>query len=192
MALPSTCPLLPLSPFSARSMQCPRRSSPFWPLFPYLKWAPSFRLSLLTRSLLLSVAPSLVQDRREYSMIGYQVISGFGTGLALALPQVAVQPGLTPQDISIGISMTIFFQVFGGALSVSVGNNILNSKIVQYVSDIGIPNFDARQVVQACATELRRAVPAIYLSQVRVAYNEALRPVFRAGLAMACLRKKQM
>lgn len=119
--------------------------------------------------------------------IGYQIISGFGTGLALALPQVAVQPALAPQDIPIGISLTIFFQFFGGALFTSVGNNILNTKLVQNVRVIGIPNFDTSRIVKAGATELRRAVPADYLPQVLVAYNEALRWAFRAGLIMACL-----
>ena len=142
-------------------------------------------------SILTSIGGGLITtwqvDSPHSKWIGYQIISGFGTGLALALPQVAVQPGLTPQDIPIGISMTIFFQFFGGALFVSIGNNILNSKLVQYVSDIGIPDFDASKVFQAGATELRRAVPAAYLPQVLVAYSEALRLVFRAGLAMACL-----
>ena len=142
-------------------------------------------------SILTSIGAGLIttwQVDSPHSMwIGYQVISGFGTGLALALPQVAVQPGLTPQDIPIGISMTIFFQFFGGALFVSIGNNIFNSKLLQYVSNIGIPNFDASKVIQAGATELRQAVPAEYLPQVLVAYNEALRLVFRAGLAMSCL-----
>lgn len=142
-------------------------------------------------SILTSIGGGLITTWQVTSphqkWIGYQIISGFGTGLALALPQVAVQPGLSPQDIPIGISLTIFFQFFGGALFVSIGNNILNSKLVQYVSAIGIPDFDARAVVQAGATELRHAVPVAYLPQVLVAYNDALRLVFRAGLAMACL-----
>ena len=83
--------------------------------------------------------------------------------------------------------MTIFLQFFGGALFVSVGNNILNSKLVQYVRDIDIPNFDASTIIDSGATELRQAISAEYLPQVLVAYNQALRLVFRAGLAMACL-----
>lgn len=142
-------------------------------------------------SVLTSIGAGLITtwqvDSSSSKWIGYQIISGFGTGLALALPQVAVQPGLAPQDIPIGISMTIFLQFFGGALFVSVGNNILNSKLVQYVRDIGIPDFDASKIIDSGATELRQAVPAEYLPQVLEAYNQALRLVFRAGLAMACL-----
>ena len=142
-------------------------------------------------TILTSIGGGLIStwqvDSPSSKWIGYQVISGFGTGLALALPQVVVQPDLSPQDIPIGISMTIFFQFFGGALFVSIGNNILNSKLVSYVNAIGIPDFDASSIVQAGATELRGRVSAEYLPQVLEAYNQALRIVFRAGLAMACL-----
>ena len=141
-------------------------------------------------TILTSIGGGLIStwqvDSSSSKWIGYQVISGFGTGLALALPQVVVQPDLSPQDIPIGISMTIFFQFFGGALFVSIGNNILNSKLVSYVNAIGIPDLDASSIVQAGATELRGRVPAEYLPQVLQAYNQALRLVFRAGLAMAC------
>ena len=119
--------------------------------------------------------------------IGYQIISGFGTGLALALPQVVVQPGLAPEEVSIAISMTIFLQFFGGALFVSVGNNIMNNKLVSAVRNIGIPDFDAHTLVEAGATEVRKVVPDQYIPSVLVAYNDALRWTFRAGLIMACL-----
>lgn len=142
-------------------------------------------------SVLRSIGAGLITtwsvDSPHSMWIGYQIISGFGTGLALALPQVAVQPGLLPQAIPTAISMTTFSQVFGGAPFVSIGNNIFNNKLVQYVSHIGISNLDATKVIQAGATELRQAVAAEYLPQVLVAYNEPLRLVFRAGLAMSCL-----
>jgi hypothetical protein len=142
-------------------------------------------------SVLTSIGAGLITtwqvDTSAGKWIGYQIISGFGTGLALALPQVAVQPCLAPQDIPIGISMTIFLQFFGGALFVSVGNNVLDNKLIQYINDIGIPDFDAAQLVQAGATEFRKVVPEVYLPSVLLAYNEALRWTFRVGLIVATL-----
>lgn len=126
-------------------------------------------------------------DTETGKWVGYQIISGFGTGMALALPQVAVQPGLAPQDISIAISMTIFLQFFGGALFVSVANNVLNNRLVGYVRDLHIPDFEAGKLVEAGATEFRKIVPEEYIPAVLVAYNEALRWTFRVGLIMACL-----
>ena len=71
--------------------------------------------------------------------------------------RVVMQPDLAPGNIPIGISMTLFAQFFDGALFVSIGNNILNGRLVAYPDAIGIPGFDAGMVVQAGATELRRA-----------------------------------
>lgn len=126
-------------------------------------------------------------DTSTGKWVGYQIISGFGTGLAFSLPQIAVQPGLTPQEIPIGIGLTIFFQFFGGSLWVSVGNNIVNTKLIKYIGDIDIPNFDARTIVNTGATELRKIVPEQYLPLVVEAYMEALRWTFRAGLIICCL-----
>ncbi|TVY19770.1 Efflux pump aflT [Lachnellula arida] len=117
----------------------------------------------------------------------WKILAGIGTGFALDLPQVAVQPSLAPQDIPIGISTTIFFQFFGGCLFTSIANNIFNGKLVDYIVAIGIPNFDPSSVVSAGATDLRNAVPAQFLQPVLVAYNLAIRRAFQAGLAMACL-----
>lgn len=142
-------------------------------------------------SVLISVGAGLITtwqvDTAIGKLVGYQILSGFGTGLALALPQVAVQPALAPQDIPIGISITIFMQFFSAALMVSVGNNVLNNKLVQYGRAVGIPGFDAGTLVRAGATEVWNVVPPAYLPRMLVAYNEALRWTFRVGLVMACL-----
>ena len=98
--------------------------------------------------------------------IGYRIISSFGTGLALVLPQVAVQPGLAPQDIPVGISMAIFFQSFGGAIFVSIGNNVFNNKLVQYVGDVGFPEFDASKIVQAAVQQGIKTFVSYWTSDV--------------------------
>ncbi|KAF2660764.1 MFS transporter [Lophiostoma macrostomum CBS 122681] len=142
-------------------------------------------------SILASIGTGLMTTLQVHSpppnWIGYQVLSGFGTGLALALPQVAVQPSVAPADIPIGISVAIFSQFFGAALFVSVGNNIVNTKLVDGVRSLNIPDLDATTIVQTGATKLRTKVPANYLGGVLEAYNEALRWVFRLAVIMACL-----
>ncbi len=91
-------------------------------------------------SILIFIGAGLITtwqvDSSNGMWIGYQTIFGFDTDLALALSQVVVQLGLASRDISIDISMTIFLQFFEGVLFVFIGNNIFDSKLVQYVSDI--------------------------------------------------------
>ena len=119
--------------------------------------------------------------------IGYQIIAGFGAGMAFQLPQVAVQPVLAPEDIPVGITTTLFMQFFGGALFISVGNNILNSKLIKYIGESDIPGVDPQRVIQLGATGLRQVVPAQYLPLVLSKYMEALRWTFRVSLVLACV-----
>ena len=118
--------------------------------------------------------------------IGYQIIESFGTGVAFQLPQVAVQAVLPPEDIPIGIATTLFLEFFGGALFLSVGNNILNTKLIQYIGQLNIPGIDTETLFQAGVTAIRQQIPAQYLPAVLEAYMDALRWTFRVALVLAC------
>lgn len=63
--------------------------------------------------------------------IGYQIVFGFGYGLAFQLPQIAAQAVLPLADVAQGVAITFFAETLGGALFVSVGNNIFNNELVQ-------------------------------------------------------------
>lgn len=68
----------------------------------------------------------------------------------------------------------------------SAGNNVLNDKLLHYISDLGIKEIDAPAVVRAGATAIRTVVPEQYLGVVLEAYNKALRQTFYVALAMSC------
>ncbi|PVH92014.1 MFS general substrate transporter [Periconia macrospinosa] len=119
--------------------------------------------------------------------IGYQLIEGIGVGLALQLPPVAVQSALPDKDISAGVATAMMLQFFGAALFVSVGNNLFNVKLLQYIDDLSIPGVDSHSVVRSGATALRQSVPTDYLEDVLDAYMRALRWPFRVSLVLACL-----
>lgn len=78
-------------------------------------------------------------------------------------------------------------EFFGAAIFVSVGNNLFNTRLFRSIEALNIPNLDTANVVQSGATTLRQLVPAEYLPDVLVAYNDALRWAFRISLILACL-----
>lgn len=121
--------------------------------------------------------------------VGYQILYGLGCGCGFQLPQIAAQAVLPFADVQTGIAVTLFFQNFGGALFVSVGNNVLGSKLLAYVDALDLPGVSGRAVVDAGATGLRGAgvVPPQYLDQVVAAYNHALQDTFRVALVLSCL-----
>ena len=119
--------------------------------------------------------------------IGYQILFGFGCGLAFQLPQVATQAVLPLKDVAQGVSITFFAETLGGAIFVSIGNNLLNNHLVEYIGALHIPSVDPQVIVQLGATELRSYVPTQVVNQTIQAYNEALVDTFRIALIVACL-----
>ncbi len=77
-----------------------------------------------------------------------------------------------------------FSQLLGGAIFVSVGQNVLDSQLLQRLSSI--PGFSPEMIRNSGATSLTD-LPASIKTAVLVAYNESLRRVFLIGLILVCL-----
>ncbi|KAI6811373.1 MFS general substrate transporter [Hortaea werneckii] len=118
--------------------------------------------------------------------IGFQVLFGFGVGLGMQQATIAAQTVLRKQDVPTGVALLFFAQQLGGAIFVSVGQNVLDSKLVSGIGRL-VPDLSPERILNTGATELRRIVPTHDLQGVLVAYNSALRQVFIVATAMACL-----
>ncbi|KAJ5410692.1 uncharacterized protein N7487_005051 [Penicillium crustosum] len=118
--------------------------------------------------------------------IGYQIILGFGIGLGMQHAAIAVQTVLEPRDIPVGVSLVFFCQQLGGAIFVSVGENIFSQKLLAGLTR-AIDDFDPETIVNTGATNLRSIVPPKDLHAVLVEYNVALHWVFIVGTITAAL-----
>ncbi|KAI4123198.1 MAG: hypothetical protein LQ338_005379 [Usnochroma carphineum] len=116
--------------------------------------------------------------------IGYQALFGMGFGLGTQQPSVAAQTILPRKDVSIGAALMMFSQTLGGAVFISVGNNIFNTRLGHNLAKI--PGIDVGSVAATGATDLRNMVPASLLPLVLVAYNDALRATFYLATALTC------
>ncbi|KAJ8110170.1 hypothetical protein ONZ43_g5943 [Nemania bipapillata] len=128
---------------------------------------------------------TLQVDTGMAKWVGYQVVYGFGQGLCFQAPNLAAQTVLPKKDVSIGVSLMFFSQILGGAIFVSVGQNVLNNQLLQRLA--GLPGFSPALVASGGATTLVNSFPAEYRGDVLSAYNESLRTVFRVGLILAAL-----
>jgi MFS family permease len=118
--------------------------------------------------------------------IGYQIIYGIGGGLGFQQSVMAAQTVLGLNDISIGTAIMLFVQLFGGAIFVSAGNNIFNTRLVSNLLK-QVPDLDPQVVISAGATGLRKVVSAQDYPAVLLAYNDALIKAFQIGLILSCL-----
>lgn len=124
-------------------------------------------------------------DTSEGKWIGYQIVYGFGVGIAGQVPNMAAQTVLAREDIAIGASLMFFGQVLFGAIFTSVGQNVLDNQLASRLASI--PGMTAQLIQSTGTTKLLSVVPTEYRATALDAYNDSLRVVFQAGLSMACI-----
>ncbi|KAI1651883.1 MFS general substrate transporter [Daldinia loculata] len=122
-------------------------------------------------------------DEDSPHWIGYQIIVGFGLGLGMQTAGLSAQAVLPKPDIPTGIALMFFCQQLGGAVFVSVGQNLLSSYIVGHVTDI--PGLDPKEITNQGATDLVNKVPPEYKLKVKELYNGAISRIFLCGMGVA-------
>ncbi|KAI5838933.1 major facilitator superfamily domain-containing protein [Morchella snyderi] len=125
-------------------------------------------------------------DTASPMWIGYQVLCGAGIGLVMQQPMIAAQTVLKLEDVPTGTSCVIFFQTLGGALFISVGQNVFTSKLIEGLT-ASMPDFDPAIVLSTGATSLQSMFSPDQLPMILQAYNDALTQCFYPSVAMACL-----
>lgn len=99
---------------------------------------------------------------------------------------IAAQTALPAADIPIGTAIMMFAQTLGGALMVSVGQNVFTNQLAKNLVK-AVPDLDAGIVLATGATELKRSIPAQFLPGVLSAYNDALTQTWYVAVALSVL-----
>lgn len=116
--------------------------------------------------------------------IGYQILAGAGAGMCVQIPFIAVQVVLSKKDMPVGNAVAIFFNSLGGAISISIAQNIFSNALLKQIPahTMGV---DARRIIAAGATHIREVTPPNQLAGVLLAYNDALTQAYILGIACA-------
>jgi len=125
-------------------------------------------------------------DTNHSMWIGYQAIAGIGIGLGMQQPLIAVQTVLDISEVPIGTSVIIFLQTLGGALFVSIGQNVFTNKLMEGLNQY-VPSLDPEVVLNTGATSIQQTIEKQYLAGVTLAYNNALTKSFLVAAVMAAL-----
>ena len=120
--------------------------------------------------------------------IGYQIIFGWGSGSGFQQPLMAAQTVLPLEDVPIGTATVMFIQLLGGALFVSVGQNVFANNLLKNLIAT-VPSISPELIIGSGATKIReiQGITPENLPQVLVAYNGALTKVFQVSLILACI-----
>ncbi|KAI9713859.1 MAG: hypothetical protein M1820_000589 [Bogoriella megaspora] len=120
---------------------------------------------------------TLKVDSSSGIWIGYQILTGFGSGIGIQVPFTAVQVVLSAKDMPSGNAITVFFNTLGGAVSISAAQNIFLNKLLKQLPKYA-PSVNPALVVSAGATHIRDVVASDQLPGVLTAYNSAITTAF--------------
>lgn len=145
---------------------------------------------MLLSSVLMAIGAGLLStfevDSDHSKWIGYQFIFGAGVGFGMQQTLIAVQTTLPQADIPIGTATMMFTQTLGGALFISVGQNVFTNQLLKNLKTV-VPGLDPAFVLTVGATELKNRIPKDMLPGVLTAYNLTLTQVFYVSVATGAL-----
>lgn len=143
---------------------------------------------VIASSIFMAIGAGLLStfetDTGAGKWIGYQIIFGAGVGLGMQNTLIAAQTVLPKADIPIGTAIIMFTQTLGGALFISVAQNVFTNSLIKNLKEV-VPGLDPQLVLTVGATSLRDAIPDQFLPGVQAAYNDTLMNTFYVSAAMA-------
>lgn len=110
-------------------------------------YMPFVYLSVILMSIGAGLMTTWHVDTSTGRWVGYQLIYGFGVGCGFQQVSLAAQAVLRTADVPIGVALAVFVQLLGGAIFVSVGNNIFTNKLVSGILAANIPDVDPQQIM---------------------------------------------
>jgi hypothetical protein len=122
--------------------------------------------------------------------IGYQILAGVGSGMAVQIPFVAVQVVTSEKDMATGNACVFFFNSLGGALAISIAQNIFVNSLTDNIP-VYAPGVDPKIVIGAGATHVREVLAKIgwsnMLDGVLRAYTKGITQAFIVAVAASAV-----
>lgn len=151
------------------------------------QYAPLMIASCIIRAVGVGLLTTISPSSMKWQYIFYQVVFGFGDGIGMQQPLIAVQTALAKTDIAMGVSVLIFCQIMGSAIFVVVGQSVFNEKLLTLLSDISLTDrIDSESIVDAGATAFRNmGLSQPLLQKVVSAFSRAITTTFYIGIALS-------
>lgn len=153
-------------------------------------WLGQYAPFMLVSSIVISIGAGLLStletDSGSAKWIGYQFIFGAGVGFGMQNALVAVQGCLDIEDIPIGTALIMFSQTLGGALFISVAQNVFTNQLIKHLKTV-VPDMSPQFILQIGATEIKNAIDSQYLDAVLEVYNKTLSETYYVAVATAVM-----
>ena len=145
---------------------------------------------MIASSIIMTIGAGLLStlevDSGHAKWIGYQVVFGVGLGMGMQMPMIVTQTALKTEDVPSGTAIVMFAQTLGGAIFVSVAQNVFQNQLFHNIQ-MYAPGANAAGIVGTGATMLRSVLAGPALKAVLQAYNDAVTQTFYVAVAMGAL-----
>ncbi|KAK3381230.1 putative efflux pump antibiotic resistance protein [Podospora didyma] len=143
---------------------------------------------MLAGAAISAICCGLLYTLDEYTpsakWIGYQILLGVAIAFPFQNALNIVQANTNSDDISTASATLFFFQILGGAYSVSAAQSAFVNRLIGSLA-VNVPGLNPMIVVGTGASELRRVFPPELLPGIVVAYMDGLRASFAVAIGLA-------
>lgn len=149
-------------------------------------YAPFMLLSAILMPIGAGLLSTFTTTTGHPEWIGYQFLFGAAVGMGMQGGLIAVQNVLPDNDIAIGTALIMFAQSLGGALFISVAQNVFTNGLIKNLRSVA-PELNADFVLGVGATEIKNRIDAQYWPGVRSAYNQSLVETYYVAAAVGAM-----
>lgn len=130
---------------------------------------------------------TLHPDTSHTHWIPFQVLQGLGAGMTVSMPYVATQVVLKPADIPVGTATLQCFQFFGASVLLAVGECLFQNRLVSQLSSFNFDMMEIEKILSAGSAAVHSVVTADELTDVLLAYNNAITHTFYLATGVAAV-----
>nr|RBR01955.1 hypothetical protein FVER53263_12880 [Fusarium verticillioides] len=132
---------------------------------------------MLVASIIMPIAAGLITtfkiDTSFENLIAYSALSGLAYGIGFIGPQTAVQTVLPAEDVPLGLSIMLFAQSFGPAISVPIAQVLFTNRLSDNLDGV-VPGLNGTHISNSGLTEIVSNVPESATREVIVAIDKSL------------------
>jgi hypothetical protein len=118
-------------------------------------------------------------------LIAYSFFAGFAYAIGFLGPQSAVQTVLSDADGPLGLSVILFAQHFGPALSVSLAQTIFTNRLAVNLRE-AVPGLSPQTIGDLGLGEIKAKIGPENMRQVLVAINRSIIEAWYLPLGLTC------
>lgn len=144
---------------------------------------------MLLASILMPIAAGLMTTLGTSTgivrLILYTALSGLAYGVGFSGPQNAVQTVLSAEDVSIGLSIMLFAQSLGPAVSISIAQVLFTNRLSINLQN-KIPGFNHTSIDNQGLVEMVSSLPADQLQRALHGVDKSLVQTWYLAISLAC------